>query len=606
MNVISLNSRCLNNLYRLLSIAFLSFLVSFSPLIVGASENVVSFGFSSRVPNVNEDLLIKTKEALESHFGKDRIRIAEYSLEGMERAIKNGEVDVFLSSAGLYRRLTSEGVRDLVALASPRFPDPNRSEGTAFIVRKDRSDLQTIKDLKGKVLAANSHTGFSGYQIGLYEIYKAGFDPENFFSKEIFTGEKEKMIGVVKAVLSGKADVGFLRLCYFEDMIDPSEVNKEELRIISDRKNQISCSHSTDLYPSWTISTTRHISPAQAKEVLQVLLAIPPTKKGAFWGLASDYHGVDSLFKDLKLGPWSYLREWTLKRIFNMYWPFFALALICIIGLIAHSLRTEILVRRKTEELQVAHLEQTELLQKAREATEYLESLQKMGAIGQMSSIISHELRQPLATIQMYVRGALRLIEKFQDRSSDNNGAKLINAFELIDKQCLKMEQIIEKVRNHAKQKKTRHELIDAADVTQQAIDNFRISKNAHVHVDTHLGTDCFIWADTLELELVVVNLLRNASEAQSSLEEPLLVNVTRKADRVEISITDQGEILSDEELKKLQVPLISTKENGMGLGLTIVKTIVEAHQGRISFKRNKGKGLTVTVSFIYAGGERA
>lgn len=129
------------------------------------------------------------------------------------------------------------------------------------------------------------------------------------------------MKGVVQAVLDGKADVGFLRLCYFEDMIDPKETDPNQLRIIGDRKKELNCSHSTDLYPSWTISTTRHISPEKAKEVLQVLLAISPTEKGAFWGLASNYHGVDSLFKDLKLGPWYYLREWTVNRFLSTYWP---------------------------------------------------------------------------------------------------------------------------------------------------------------------------------------------------------------------------------------------------------------------------------------------
>lgn len=560
-----------------------------------ASNDTITLGVSSRVPNVNEDLILKTERVLTDHFGPKNFRIVHYSLDGLVEAIKEGEVDIFLSSAGLYRRMSSEGVRDLVALASPRFPDPNHSEGSAFIVRNDRTDLQSIKDLKEKILAANSPTGFSGYQIGLYEIFKAGYDPERFFSKTIFTGEREKMKGVVQAVLDGKADVGFLRLCYFEDMIDPRETDPNQLRIIGDRKKELNCSHSTDLYPSWTISTTRHISPEKAKEVLQVLLAISPTEKGAFWGLASNYHGVDSLFKDLKLGPWYYLREWTVNRFLSTYWPFLALFLLCIFGLIAHGFRTEILVRRKTEELELAHKSQTQLLQRAKSASERLDSLQKMGAIGQMSSIISHELRQPLATIQMYTRGGLRVIEGLENTKENS---KIVSAFSLIDKQCVKMESIIEKVRSYAKQKKTKHELIDAAEIAKIAVENFEISKNGSVKVKTDFQTGSFVWADSLELELVIVNLLRNASEAQGSLSEPIRISVTQAENKVEISILDKGRNLSEEELEKLKVPLTSTKENGMGLGLTIVKTIVEAHQGKISFKRNTDVGLTVTVSF--------
>lgn len=157
-----------------------------------ASNDTITLGVSSRVPNVNEDLILKTERVLTDHFGPKNFRIVHYSLDGLVEAIKEGEVDIFLSSAGLYRRMSSEGVRDLVALASPRFPDPNHSEGSAFIVRNDRTDLQSIKDLKGKILAANSPTGFSGYQIGLYEIFKAGYDPERFSPKQFSLGKERK------------------------------------------------------------------------------------------------------------------------------------------------------------------------------------------------------------------------------------------------------------------------------------------------------------------------------------------------------------------------------------------------------------------------------
>ena len=247
--------------------------------------------------------------------------------------------------------------------------------------------------------------------------------------------------------------------------------------------------------------------------------------------------------------------------------------------MIAHGFRTEILVRRKTEELELAHKSQTQLLQRAKSASERLDSLQKMGAIGQMSSIISHELRQPLATIQMYTRGGLRVIEGLENTKENS---KIVSAFSLIDKQCVKMESIIEKVRSYAKQKKTKHELIDAAEIAKIAVENFETSKNGSVKVKTEFQTGSFVWADSLELELVIVNLLRNASEAQGNVSEPIRISVTWADNKVEISISDKGRNLSEEEFEKLKVPLTSTKENGMGLGLTIVKTIVEAHQGKI------------------------
>ena len=221
-------------------------------------------GISSRVPNTNEEFLQTTIRELKKNFPNDDIQVTYYSLAGLEEAVKKGQVDFMQSSAGMYRRLLSEGVLDLVALSSPRYPDPNQSEGTAFVVLANRDDLKTVKDLRGKVLAANSPTGFSGYQIGMHEISKQGYDPEKFFSKQIFVGEEHRMKHVLEALKKGTADVGFLRLCYFEDTLEKAGYKKEDFKIIGDRKsNLLDCSHSTSLYPGQFQSLLKFLLPRQ-------------------------------------------------------------------------------------------------------------------------------------------------------------------------------------------------------------------------------------------------------------------------------------------------------------------------------------------------------
>lgn len=107
---------------------------------------------------------------------------------------------------------------------------------------------------------------------------------------------------------------------------------------------------------------------------------------------------------------------------------------------------------------------------------------------------------------------------------------------------------------------------------------------------------------NVLELTLVFVNLLKNAREAAS--ERPAIaIEVSRSADvmeQVEISVYDNGNRISDERLSSLGQPLYSDKPNGLGLGLSIAKTIVEAHGGSISFRhsfRTDYQGLQVVVS---------
>ena len=562
-------------------------------------------GISSRVPNTNEEFLQTTIQTLKNKFGPDNVKVTYYSLKGLEEAVKAGQVDLMQSSAGMYRRLLPEGVRDLVALSSPRYPDPNQSEGTAFVTRADRTDLQTVKDLKGKILAANSPTGFSGYHIGMHEISKQGYDPEKFFSKQIFVGEEHRMKHVLEALKNGTADVGFLRLCYFEDMLEKAGYKKEDFKIIGDRKsNRLACSHSTSLYPSWTISITPKISPAEARELLQTLLAIPPSSNGVRWSPASDYHSVDTLLKDLKLGPWAYLREWTLKRFINEYWPWIMLLFVCIAGLIAHVIRCERLIKIRTAQLSKAHKKHTEVLHQAEEANSRLESLQKMGAIGLMSGMLAHEIRQPIASIQLYGRGIQRIIDGGVG-AIKANAEDIQNAVYLIDQQCSKINAIVEKVRSYSKSKSSRNQVLNLKTVVQESILNFRTSRKNQVDIRLKGPSSILVSGDKLELELVLVNLLRNSLEAQKTDSIlPIDISISTEKGLALITISDQAKTMSQEEIWKMEKPLNSSKAKGLGLGLPIVKSIIEAHGGKITFKPNIPKGLIVEIQIPCLGEE--
>ena len=126
----------------------------------GASEPelpVVRIGLSVwSEPSNNEPIIRETLKMFENTFGKDRISVKMYGLEELEKVIRSNQLDIFQSSAGFYRRQLEYGVRAIATAASDRFPDPNSSEGSTIIVRKDRKDIQKLADAKGMVLAASS------------------------------------------------------------------------------------------------------------------------------------------------------------------------------------------------------------------------------------------------------------------------------------------------------------------------------------------------------------------------------------------------------------------------------------------------------------------
>ena len=135
----------------------LTAVVQATPIRFGISE------FAER--SVNEPIIPATVALLEQTFGKDNVSAVTYSVEALQQAAKAGDVDIILSSAGTYRRLSLEGagVHSLASVASARVPDPNYADGSVFFTRKDRDDIRTIADLRGKTIAASHRWAFSGW-----------------------------------------------------------------------------------------------------------------------------------------------------------------------------------------------------------------------------------------------------------------------------------------------------------------------------------------------------------------------------------------------------------------------------------------------------------
>ena len=141
----------------------------------------------------------------------DKLEVEYLELNRLQNSLKNGQLDLVLSSAGNYRRFLLEGygLRDLATMVSNQAPNPNYAEGSVFFVRSDRKDLDSIASLKDKSVSANYPFAFSGWQIAAGELMKRGFDPDHFFSKMDFLGHGAAP--VIDAVMSGKTDAGIVR-----------------------------------------------------------------------------------------------------------------------------------------------------------------------------------------------------------------------------------------------------------------------------------------------------------------------------------------------------------------------------------------------------------
>lgn len=562
-----------------------------------ASEPEVTIGIVHYAkPAKNSPIVEPTLRAIEAKLrGQYRVRVLSLQREALEETVKAGRVNIFLSSAGFYRRLIRYGARDLATAISPMYPDPNHSEGAAIVVLDRRTDLEKIADLKGMTLAVTSANAFSSYHVPLGEIASRGYDPFKFFREVREAKEGVNSEEPLKALKAGHVDVAFLKQCTLEEFLRTHPEDKGLYRVLEPKNSAHECARSTDLYPTWTLASTKSTTPTVSRLVTAAVLEMPKTEDDFVWGVSTDYSQVDELFRTLKIGPYQYLREWTVRRFITEYWPFVMLAVFGIVGLILHGRRAEHLVRKRTAQLRHSINERIQLEAKAKEATHRLETMQKIGVVNQLSAIFAHEMRQPLGAISLYLEGLKTMIDE-----GVTDKAKLHEVLDLIKQQNIRADSIVQRVRVYRKSSPKRDQEISLSRIVKDAVDTVSISDpSVSQAIETNLGNAVKVRGDALELELLVVNLIKNALEAVSDQSNgKVIVTVEESDKKVLLIVQDNGSVKTEEDLKPLYGSFESTKKDGLGIGLTIVKGIVERHRGRVEFQTAVPHGLKVIISF--------
>ncbi len=208
--------------------------------------------------------------------------------------------------------------------------------------------------------------------------------------------------------------------------------------------------------------------------------------------------------------------------------------------------------------------------------------------MGEMASSVAHELNQPLTAIANYCNGMVSRI-KAQQISEE----ELLNALEKTAKQAQRAGLIIQRIRAFVKRSEPNRSLSDIASMVEEAVELANIElRRSHVRLMCHIEpTLPPLLVDPILIEQVLVNLLKNAAEsivqANRSTEDRRIelrvaaVEVENK-NVVEFSICDTGNGISEEVMKRLYESFYTTKAEGLGIGLSLCRSIVESHQGRM------------------------
>jgi signal transduction histidine kinase len=249
---------------------------------------------------------------------------------------------------------------------------------------------------------------------------------------------------------------------------------------------------------------------------------------------------------------------------------------------------TDITIRKQAEEAAARQAEKSQFTS-------------RMITMGEMASTVAHELNQPLAAISNYCSG---LISRVQNGNIDNE--QLVGALEKTSRQAQRAGQIIHRIRQFVKRSEPQRQPSRVRDITDAVLElavfemkRRRVTLNAQIA--TRLPT---IMADPILIEQVLLNLLKNAAEAIDMAQMPqsrrlidLRVHQRQSEDQgpiVEFAVSDTGPGMKEEILARLFEAFHSTKAEGLGIGLSLCRSIIESHHGRIKAE-NIYNGPSVT-----------
>ena len=237
---------------------------------------------------------------------------------------------------------------------------------------------------------------------------------------------------------------------------------------------------------------------------------------------------------------------------------------------------------------------QRDVEKEVREQREVLAHIDRLNTLGEMAAGIAHEINQPLTAISMYAQTGIRLIQ-----NPEINKERLTEALDKLSHQAHRAGLVIERMQEMTRQRDSHQEVTNCAALVTEVHKLAEVE--AHLRnfiIALRLGSELpSINCDPIQIQQVILNLLRNGMESMNTNHckygSKIILQIDATHPGVKISIIDSGLGISRQLAKQLYQPFISTKDSGMGLGLSISSSIIEAHGGKLEFVNNKTHGAT-------------
>lgn len=562
--------------------------------------STVELGIVDEVSQGREGPFIEeTVDALRKSFAREEmaLNVTRGSGEEIARRVRQNRLDLFIAPSDLYRQLLLSGCSDIAVTHDTRTANPNRSQGALFLSRLGEEPVFDRAVKEGKVLRLGGETSSASIRGELFNQGLSGRRSADLLAKiPVHPAGDKEMEDALRKLRQSRLDLLILPVCRLERYCGDHSCATADLGVLWPKQDtDMTCFHSTQLYPGTTLVATPALSPFAHREILSTIFALQSKENGQRWHVATNFQTTDQTLRLLDDDAWTRMRQSSIRNFLERRkgWIIFGL---CALGFfVVHTIVLQILVRRKTRELRRALSEQKRARRETELISRRLEKQRRLQTIGQMASLFAHELGQPLNAIGCYAHGIGKATENVEKRRAVEKG------IQGIEEEVGRASAIVNRVRDYVRSQTMRDGVIDLEALIRGAVRNFGLTSLGNVPVILERKEPervLRVRGDSLELELIVTNLLRNASQALQAVMRPEIRVTVFGGPNPGFSVADNGTGLTEEKLADIVRIGESTRPEGLGLGLSIVRDLVALHGGRIEFSLTGEGGLKVTVTF--------
>ncbi|GAB2181830.1 PAS domain S-box protein [Denitratisoma sp. agr-D3] len=237
--------------------------------------------------------------------------------------------------------------------------------------------------------------------------------------------------------------------------------------------------------------------------------------------------------------------------------------------------------------------DQKQAEERARQQQERLQTTVRLVTMGEMASSLAHELNQPLAAIASYNTGCLNLLEANEDHPERINLKDIEQALGKSAEQAQRAGRIIRRIYEFVRRSEPKSEPFDPVQLIGEVTGFVDAdARRKDVRIDTHLAADLpRLTGDRVLLAQALLNIVRNGVDAASGHGGSVVIEAGREDDHLHITVSDSGPGIAPAVAPRLFEPFHTTKPEGMGMGLKICRTVVEAHKGRLWHDANPTGG---------------